>query len=81
MRSHDMRIVGDKILHALNVLARDRMIDFQELADETFSDLVKKRGRTGGPQSGPARERGERSSSNVRGSRGVKRYLNLSGRN
>jgi hypothetical protein len=36
---------GDETLHALNVLARDRMMDFQELADEAFSDLLKKHGR------------------------------------
>jgi len=31
--------------HALNVLARDSMKDFQELADEAFADLLKKHGR------------------------------------
>jgi hypothetical protein len=31
--------------HALALLARDRMMDFQELADEAFSDLLKKHGR------------------------------------
>jgi hypothetical protein len=35
----------DETLHALNVLARDRMMDFQELADEAFTDLLKKHGR------------------------------------
>jgi hypothetical protein len=30
---------------ALDLLARDRMMDFQELADEAFSDLLKKHGR------------------------------------
>jgi hypothetical protein len=35
----------DETLHALNVLASDRMMDFQELADEAFSDLLKKHGR------------------------------------
>jgi hypothetical protein len=35
----------DETLHALNLLARDRMMDFQELADEAFSDLLKKHGR------------------------------------
>jgi hypothetical protein len=35
----------DETLHALNVLARDRMMEFQELADEAFSDLLKKHGR------------------------------------
>jgi hypothetical protein len=32
-------------LHALTVLARDRMQDFQELADEAFRDLLHKHGR------------------------------------
>ncbi len=30
---------------ALDLLARDRMADFQELADEAFRDLLKKHGR------------------------------------
>ncbi len=30
---------------ALDLLARDRMMDFQELADEAFSDLLRKHGR------------------------------------
>lgn len=30
---------------ALDLLARDRMMDFQELADEAFRDLLKKHGR------------------------------------
>lgn len=30
---------------ALDLLARDRMMDFQELADEAFRDLLKKYGR------------------------------------
>jgi len=38
--------VDDETLHALNVLARDRMMDFQELADEAFGDLLKKHGRS-----------------------------------
>jgi hypothetical protein len=37
---------NDETLHALNVLARDRMMDFQELADEAFGDLLKKHGRS-----------------------------------
>jgi hypothetical protein len=32
-------------LHALDLLARDRMQDFQELADEAFRDLLQKHGR------------------------------------
>jgi hypothetical protein len=35
----------DETLHALNLLAHDRMQDFQELADEAFLDLLKKHGR------------------------------------
>lgn len=30
---------------ALDLLARDRMMDFQELADEAFRDLLNKHGR------------------------------------
>ncbi len=35
----------DETFNALDLLARDRMMDFQELADEAFSDLLKKHGR------------------------------------
>jgi hypothetical protein len=35
----------DDTWHTLDLLARDRMMDFQELADEAFSDLLKKHGR------------------------------------
>lgn len=35
----------DETLHALTLLGRDRMMDFQELADEAFRDLLKKHGR------------------------------------
>jgi hypothetical protein len=31
--------------HALDQLAKDRMQDFQELADEAFGDLLRKHGR------------------------------------
>jgi hypothetical protein len=30
---------------AIDLLARDRMIDFQDLADEAFADLLRKHGR------------------------------------
>ena len=30
---------------ALDLLARDRMVTFQELADEAFADVLKKHGR------------------------------------
>ncbi len=35
----------DETWHALDLLGRDRMMDFQELADEAFTDLLKKHGR------------------------------------
>jgi hypothetical protein len=35
----------DETWHALNLLASDRMQDFQELADEAFRDLLQKHGR------------------------------------
>ena len=34
----------DETYAALDMLARDRMMDFQELADEAFRDLLKKHG-------------------------------------
>ena len=35
----------DETWQALALLARDRMMDFQELADEAFRDLLRKHGR------------------------------------
>jgi predicted DNA-binding ribbon-helix-helix protein len=35
----------DQTWQALDLLARDRMMDFQELADEAFRDLLRKHGR------------------------------------
>jgi hypothetical protein len=35
----------DETWNALDLLAKDRMQDFQELADEAFSDLLRKHGR------------------------------------
>ena len=35
----------DETWMTLDLLARDRMMDFQELADEAFRDLLKKHGR------------------------------------
>jgi hypothetical protein len=35
----------DETWHALNLLAHDRMQDFQDLADEAFRDLLVKHGR------------------------------------
>jgi hypothetical protein len=39
----------DETWHALDLLAKDRMQDFQELADEAFADLLKKHGRPTDP--------------------------------
>jgi hypothetical protein len=44
--SHGKRVQFDlETWHALNMLARDRMMTFQELADEAFADLLGKHGR------------------------------------
>jgi hypothetical protein len=44
--SHGKRVQFDlETWHALNMLARDRMMTFQELADEAFADLLHKHGR------------------------------------
>jgi hypothetical protein len=37
--------IDEETWHALNLLAHDRMQDFQELADEAFRDLLTKHGR------------------------------------
>jgi hypothetical protein len=37
--------IDDDTWAALDLLARDRMMDFQELADEAFRDLLRKHGR------------------------------------
>ena len=37
--------IDDETWAALDLLARDRMMDFQELADEAFRDLLRKHGR------------------------------------
>ena len=37
--------LDDDTWAALDLLARDRMMDFQELADEAFRDLLRKHGR------------------------------------
>jgi predicted DNA-binding ribbon-helix-helix protein len=37
--------LDDATWQALDLLARDSMMDFQELADEAFRDLLKKHGR------------------------------------
>ena len=35
----------DETWQAIDLLARDRMMDFQELTDEAFRDLLRKHGR------------------------------------
>lgn len=40
----------DETWAALDLLSKDRMMDFQELADEAFRDLLKKHGRPAGLQ-------------------------------
>jgi len=37
--------IDDETWPILDLLARDRMMTFQELADEAFADLLKKHGR------------------------------------
>ena len=37
--------LDDETWHALDLLGRDQMKDFQELADEAFRDLLQKHGR------------------------------------
>jgi hypothetical protein len=37
--------IEDETWHVLDLLARDRMATFQDLADEAFADLLKKHGR------------------------------------
>ena len=64
----------DETWLALDLLARDRMADFQELADEAFADLLRKydrptdlktalrrsAGEAGGPRSADKRQRPRR---------------------
>jgi len=47
----------DETFNALDLLARDRMMSFQELADEAFTDLLKKHGRPTDLKVGAASER------------------------
>lgn len=43
--------IDDETWPVLNLLAKDRMMSFQELADEAFADLLKKHGRPVGLKS------------------------------
>ena len=49
--------IDDETWQALDLLARDQMKTFQELADEAFGDLLKKNNRPGELERGPAKER------------------------
>ena len=54
------RVTFDDETHAaLDMLARDRMMDFQELADEAFRDLLKKHGRPSSLKEALRRSAGE----------------------
>ena len=49
----------DETYAALDMLARDRMMDFQEIADEAFRDLLKKHGRPSSLKEALRRSAGE----------------------
>jgi beta-phosphoglucomutase-like phosphatase (HAD superfamily) len=49
----------DETWAALDMLARDRMMDFQELADEAFRDVLKKHGRPSSLREALRRSAGE----------------------
>ena len=51
--------LDDETYAALDMLARDRMMDFQELADEAFRDLLKKHGRPSNLKEALRRSAGE----------------------
>jgi len=44
---------------SLDMLAKDRMMDFQDLADEAFRDLLRKHGRPGSLKEALRRSAGE----------------------
>jgi hypothetical protein len=49
----------DETWAALDMLARDRIMDFQELADEAFRDLLRKHGRPASLKEALRRSAGE----------------------
>ena len=49
----------DETYAALDMLARDSMMDFQEIADEAFRDLLKKHGRPSSLKEALRRSAGE----------------------
>jgi len=54
--------IDDETWTALDLLARDRMMDFQELADEAFRDLLRKHNRPLDLKSALRQSAGERAS-------------------
>ena len=50
----------DETWQAVDLLTRDRMMEFQELADEAFRDLLKKHGRPTDLKSALVQSLGER---------------------
>jgi hypothetical protein len=54
--------IDDETWAALDLLARDRMMDFQELADEAFRDLLRKHNRPLDLKSALRQSAGERAS-------------------
>jgi hypothetical protein len=54
--------IDDATWAALDLLARDRMMDFQELADEAFRDLLRKHNRPLDLKSALRQSAGERAS-------------------
>lgn len=49
----------DETWAALDMLAKDRMMDFQELADEAFRDVLRKHGRPASLKEALRRSAGE----------------------
>lgn len=54
--------IDDETWAALDLLARDRVMDFQELADEAFRDLLRKHNRPLDLKSALRQSAGERAS-------------------
>ena len=52
-------LFDDETWSALDLLARDRMMDFQELADEAFRDLLRKYNRPVGLKAALRQSAGE----------------------
>lgn len=54
--------IDEETWRALDLLARDRMMDFQELADEAFRDLLRKHDRPVGLKAALRQSAGDRAS-------------------